>query len=176
MPGKEHLHLCRQTTVAGTCLLNHPGHEIVRLDGIAYSLLKLSLQAVSLSQRSSISGRAASGARGTLASASGRCPERSKANSLNNRKRQTSSARADHALARVLRVSPRVVRYSSRASTLQLSCPFRVCNCASLGTSRAKRISRADSTPSSARRFGHPRPPPTASITAKLGLGSCAKI
>ena len=50
MPGKEHLHLCRQTTVAGTCLLNHPGHEIVRLDGIAYSLLKLSLQAVSLAQ------------------------------------------------------------------------------------------------------------------------------
>ena len=50
MPGKEHLHLCRQTTVAGTCLLNHPGHEIVRLDGIADGLLKLSLQAVSLAQ------------------------------------------------------------------------------------------------------------------------------
>ena len=43
MLGKEDLYRSRQTTVARPCLLNHPGHDLLRLDGIADGLLKLAL-------------------------------------------------------------------------------------------------------------------------------------
>jgi hypothetical protein len=43
MPSEEHLHRGRQTAVARARLLNHAGHALVRLDGIAYGLLEFPL-------------------------------------------------------------------------------------------------------------------------------------
>src|ERR1700677_2832511 len=63
---------------------------------------------------------------------------------------------------------------SALASGAQPSLAFKASTCFALGTSKASRISRADSALREVRKVGQDRPPPTLSISVNVGDGFSA--
>ena len=131
----------------------------------------------SRSHRSSTSGRASPAARGHVGQRRRQLAGQVEDELAEQHEAPQLVGDGDQVLPRVFSFRPRAA--SSRVPRLAdpaLPAPSALAFCARVGASRANRMSRADSAPSSARSCGQPSPPPIASMTAKPGVGFSAKM